>query len=338
VTAGFVGPALLGLAPVAVFLGALVILDSYKLVRLRVVLAVVGCGMAGALAAYFLNGFLLARLSIGFEAYTRYAAPVVEEALKALVIVALVRMHRIGFLVDAAILGFATGAGFALVENLFYLRVAPDATLGTWLVRGFGTAIMHGGATAIFAVMAVAMLERAKRFAATVALPGFVIAVLLHSAFNHFFFSPIASTAGVAIVLPLVLQLVFARSERAVGNWLGKGFDADAEMLALIESGRFPDSPVGRYLGELRVKFQGPIVADLLCYLRLYTELALRAKGILMMRENGFEVPVDAATREKFVEMRYLEKSIGRTAILALQPMLRMSHKDLWQLYMLGKR
>ena len=42
-------------------------------------------------------------------------------------------------------------------------------------------------------------------------------------------------------------------------------------------------------------------------------------------------------TREKFAEMRYLEKSIGRTGLLALQPMLHMSHKDLWQLYMLGK-
>ena len=328
----------LGLAPVALFLVALVLLDSYKLVRLRIVIAVVACGMAVAAAAYFANGFLLERLGIGFDPYTRYVAPIVEEALKALIVVALIRMHRIGFLVDAAILGFATGAGFALVENLFYLRIAPDAPLGAWLVRGFGTAIMHGGTAAIFAVMAVAMLERARRFGLAVAGPGFAIAVVLHSGFNHFFFSPIASTAGIAIVLPLALGFIFARSEKAVGSWLGKGFDADAEMLALIESGRFPDSPIGRYLGELRAKFHGPIVADLLCYLRLYTELALRAKGILMMRENGFEVPVDEATREKFAEMRYLERSIGATGILALQPMLHMSHKELWQLYMLGKR
>ena len=39
--------------------------------------------------------------------------------------------------------------------------------------------------------------------------------------------------------------------------------------------------------------------------------------------------------REKFAELRYLESSIGRTGRLALQPLLRMSHKDLWQLYML---
>ena len=108
-------------------------------------------------------------------------------------------------------------------------------------------------------------------------------------------------------------------------------------MLELINSGRLSDSPVGRYLDSLRGKFQGPVVADVLCYLRLYTELALRAKGILIMRENGFESEVDAETRAKFDELSYLETSIGRTGLRALQPMLHMSHRDLWQLYMLGR-
>src|SRR5258707_1116769 len=130
------------------------------------------------------------------------------------------------------------------------------------------------------------------------------LAVVLHSAFNHFFFSPMLSTVGIVIAVPVLLNLVFQASEKAVGTWLGKGFDADAEMLALINSGQLSDSPVGRYLHSLKDKFQGPIVADILCYLRLHTELALRAKGILMMRESGLEAPVDEATRDKFTEMR----------------------------------
>ncbi|MBC8022388.1 MAG: PrsW family intramembrane metalloprotease [Burkholderiales bacterium] len=329
---------LLGLAPVMCFLAVLVALDSYKLVKLKGVLATVVAGGAMAGLSYFANGELLERLPIGFPAFTRYVSPFVEELLKAAIVVLLIRTHRIGFLVDAAIVGFAMGTGFGVVENLLYLRMVPDAVLGTWLVRGFGTAIMHGGATAIFAVMGLAMVERAAGRASIAAfVPGFLVAVALHSAFNHFFFSPLVSTAGIAILLPFVLQLVFARSEAAMGRWLGTGFDADTEMLELIGSGRLSDSPVGRYLHQLKEKFQGPVVADLICYLRLHTELALRAKGILMMRENGFDVPVDEATREKFAEMRYLEKSIGPTGRKALQPMLHMSHKDLWQLYMLGK-
>jgi len=325
----FVRP-MLGLAPVLCFLGALVLLDSYKLVRLRSVVAAVLAGMLIAGTAYLLNGWLLQRFE--FQFYTRYVSPLLEEALKALVIVALIRAHRIGFLVDAAIFGFAVGAGFAVVENLDYLSLVPHAGLGTWLVRGFGTAIMHGGATAIFGVASVALLGRSYAY-----LPGFGLAAVLHSLFNHFFFSPLASTFGVALIVPLLLNAVFARSEAAVGDWLGRGFDADAEMLELINSGQLSDSPVGRYLHTLKDRFQGLVVADLLAYLRLYTELALRAKGVLMMRESGFDVPVDEATREKFAELRYLEKSVGRTGLLAIQPMLHMSHEDLWQLYMLGK-
>ena len=55
------------------------------------------------------------------------------------------------------------------------------------------------------------------------------------------------------------------------------------------------------------------------------------------MRENGFDPPVDEATGEKFVELRYLEASIGKTGLLAIQPMLHMTRKDLWQLNMLRK-
>jgi len=327
--------AILALLPVMTFLAALVALDSYKLVKLRMVLGVVACGMAAGAVCSWLNGFALGALPIEFRTYTRYVAPLVEELVKALVLVALIRTHRVGFLVDAAICGFAVGTGFALIENLQYLlRLAPETGLGLWIVRGFGTALMHGGASAIFTVSSVAMLERAGGWRAFV--PGFALAVVLHSAFNHLF-SPLVATLAIAGALPLLLYAVFARSERAVGDWLGKGFDADAEMLALINSGNFSDSPLGRYLHTLQDRFRGPVLADLLCYLRVHTELALRAKGILLMRESGFEVPVDEATREKFTELEYLEKSVGKTGLLALRPLLHMSHKDLWQLYMLGK-
>jgi len=185
--------------------------------------------------------------------------------------------------------------------------------------------------------MGLALLEQGRRENLQAFVPGFVVAVVLHSAYNHLLFSPRIATLAILVVLPPLLYAVFQRSERAVGDWLGKGFDADTEMLELINSGRLSESPVGAYLKTLKGKFKGPVVADLLCYLQLYTELALRAKGILMMRESGFEVPVDEATHAKFAEMRYLESSIGKTGLLAIQPMCHMSHKDLWQLHMLGK-
>ena len=100
-----------------------------------------------------------------------------EEVLKALVIVFLFRIHRIGFLVDSAIMGFAVGAGFAFVENLYYLQSAGDAHVAVWIVRGFGTAIMHGGVMAIFAIISQTLTERNMKINPLLYLPGLFVSV-----------------------------------------------------------------------------------------------------------------------------------------------------------------
>ena len=334
-TADLVTHLLLGLLPVTCFLAALVYLDSYKLVPIRRVLTVIALGCLTAALSYPVSLFWLDLAGIDFTTYTRYIAPAFEEALKAAVIVALLRLNRIGFLVDAAILGFAVGAGFAILENLYFLRIVPETQLGTWIVRGFGTALMHGGATAIFAVTSHTIISRNQTIGNAAYLPGLIVAIIAHSVYNHFFFAPIINTLAVLLTLPLLLVAVFDRSEKAVADWLGMGFDADTELLELINSGEFSTSKVGIYLHSLKEKFAGPIVADLLCYLRLHTELSIRAKGLLMMRESGFDSPVGEETRGKLEELRYLEDSIGTTGILAMKPFMQMSQKDLWKIYVL---
>jgi RsiW-degrading membrane proteinase PrsW (M82 family) len=329
--------ALLGLLPVLSFLAALLYLDSYKLVNIRWVIGVIGAGSVTAIISYPLNSIAIDLTAMDFSNFTRYVSPFIEEALKGAVIVMLIRRNRIGFLVDAAIFGFAVGAGFAILENLYYLQLLPDTALGTWIVRGFGTAIMHGGSTAIFAVSARALISQKSSRNDLLMLPGFMVAVVTHSIFNHFFLSPIQTTLGFLVFLPLLAAVIFSQSEKAVEEWLDVGFDADTELLELINSGDFSNSKVGMYLHSLKEKFHGPIVADLLCYLRLHVELSMRAKGILMMRESGFFNEVGEETKAKLQEMKYLEKSIGTTGKLAIRPFLQMSRKDLWQFYMLSK-
>ena len=55
------------------------------------------------------------------------------------------------------------------------------------------------------------------------------------------------------------------------------------------------------------------------------------------MREAGFEAPPPEDAPEKFAELKHLEKTIGRTGLLAIHPFLHSSSRDLWQLHMLGK-
>jgi RsiW-degrading membrane proteinase PrsW (M82 family) len=329
--------ACVGLLPVLCFLAALVLLDSYKLVRLRMVLAVLVAGAIVAGICYAIAALVIDTTGFAFENYSRYLAPLVEESLKAVVVVALIRMRRIGFLVDASVLGFAVGAGFATVENVYYLGVLADSHTAAWIVRGFGTAIMHGGAQAIFAALVLTNADARGRLDARAVLPPLLLVVLLHAAFNQFTLSPIVETVLVLAVIPPLLVWVYVRSEHTLRGWLGSGFDADQELLELLGSEAFSQSPAGQYLYQLRERFPGKVVADLLCYLQLYAELALRAKGMLMLRENGIDVEVDEDTRSKLEEMAFLERSVGRTGLMTLQPLMHTSRRDLWQLHLLGK-
>jgi len=321
--------------PVSLFLWSLLYIDSYKLVGVHRLLNVMASGFAAALASYIINKRILDGVIVDHNTLTHIVAPAVEEALKLIPVLFLLRTRRIGFVIDAAICGFATGAGFALIENLYYMAVLSPRDIAFWIVRGFGTAVMHGGTTAMAAMITQAIFQRRESQKLVFALPGFVVAFVTHSIFNSFILSPLASALVVTLILPPLLVLVFAQSERYVQAWLGSGFDVDSDLLQAIRSDDFITTRAGRYLQSLRDHFAGAVVADMLCYLRLSAELSLRAKGILMLRENGLPVTRDAETVEKLAELKYLKTAIGRTGQLALAPILQRSSHDLWQLRVL---
>jgi RsiW-degrading membrane proteinase PrsW (M82 family) len=323
------------LLPVLLFLGLLVFLDSFKLVALRSVLVALVAGALAALAGTELNGWLLATTGMRPALFSRYAAPPVEEALKALWVVLLVRRGRVGFLVDAAILGFAVGAGFALVENVEYLRALSERRLGLWLVRGLGTAVLHGATTAIFAILAKGLSDRHPDRPLLALAPGWLVVVAVHSVYNHFLLPPLLAALVLLVALPLLVIVVFERSERRTRDWLGLGLDTDLELVETIVSGRALETRIGAYLSTLKTRFPGEVVADMLCLLQIQAELAIRAKGLLLAREAGLEAPVGEDVRGRLAELRYLEASIGRTGLLALKPVLRQDARSLWQVYLL---
>ena len=335
-TASLAVHALLGLLPVCCFLVALVVLDSYKLVDVRWVMGTIVFGGITAGLSYFIHTNALDAFQISFTDYSRYFSPFIEEALKGMIIVVLLYRNRIAFLVDAAIFGFAVGAGFAVIENVYMLQLLPVTDMRVWIIRGFGTAMMHGAATAILAVSYRALIRREERSPIVAFIPGLLVAGIVHSVYNHFFFPPVVNTLVVLTSLPILMVVIYKQSESAVADWLDIGFDADTELLELINSGRLSTSKVGLYLLTLKEKFRGEVVADLLCYLQLHVELSMRAKGLMMMRESGFENEVGEETKAKLEEMKYLDRSIGKTGKLAMRPFLQMSRKDLWQIYMLS--
>src|SRR6476660_1492177 len=102
---------LLAFLPVLLFVAELRMLDSFKLVRLRAVMMSIAWGALAALVCFAFHQWLLTGAVVDVATAAYYIAPVTEESFKALIVAVLILRARIGFSVDAAIHGFAVGAG-----------------------------------------------------------------------------------------------------------------------------------------------------------------------------------------------------------------------------------
>ena len=319
--------------PVLVFLAVLVMMDSFKLARPSAIATAMGWGVVAAVLSGISQFWMTGTLSE--SAFHRVAAPAIEETAKCVLIAYLILKRRIGFPVDAAQLGFAVGTGFAVVENLEYLRVLSSAAFVLWLVRGLGTAMLHGATTAIFAMLSHTAADRHRDRGALIFLPGLVAAVAIHTAFNVLPVSPLATTAMLLIVLPLLVLWVFQRSEMATRDWVGAGLDLDLMLHETFSSEALAYTKFGAYLRELRQRFPGHVVADMLCLLRVELELSIQAKAMLIARDAGMIMPVHPDARSATDEIRYLRSSIGTTGLLALNPVQVTTHRDDWHRYLL---
>ncbi len=251
----------LALVPVLVLLAIFTWLDAFALMRLREILLLLALGGVAAMVAYPISGRMIDTLPIGFNFYSRYVAPWIEEALKALVMIALFRMNRIGYKLDAVVSGFAIGAGFSVVENILYLTMFPDYGAGTWLVRGLGTAVMHGTTLALLAAIAHELAERENREAASDFhfnllwfVPGYLLAVAIHTAFNHFPDRPLVAMMGAIIVAPIAIMAIFHFGTAEAQGWLAAEAAEHRAQLDALRAGNWPDSASGRKIGALAAR------------------------------------------------------------------------------------
>jgi RsiW-degrading membrane proteinase PrsW (M82 family) len=327
----------IGLIPVFIFLITLITLDRFRLVKLFPVIQTILIGCIAAIVCYYINSWLIKEYFPNINFYSRYIAPAVEENAKAFFLIYLIKKRRIGFMVDGAIYGFAIGAGFVFIENLYYMYSLEGTNIFMWIIRGLGTAVMHGGTTAIFIIISKSISDRYVSTKIRIFIPGLLVAIVIHSFFNHFLVSPVLMTILQLLILPILIILVFKQSEKILSEWLELSLDADVFLLDSINSGEFSKTKMGNYLHSLKDKFSPKIITDLFCYIRLHLELSVRAKGLLLIKEAGFSVPKDEDLQEKFMELEFLEKSIGPTGKLAISPIFHTSTRDLWQLFMLEK-
>jgi hypothetical protein len=294
---------LVALLPVSAFLLVLVLSDSFKLVSRGMLIRALIAVRAAAVVAALINHQLLAA---GLRRPHRSAAtsrPSSRSVLKAIFVLSTPCVSaRSDSWWTRQLSVLPSGTGFALVENIEYLSVLGAPALWLWVARGFGTAILHASTTALVAIAAKSWAERAAGGTAV----AFCRPCGRHRSALRLQPLAGASTAGghlLMLVMPSIVLFVFGRSERATREWVGDGLDLDVELLNLVTSSYFGSTTSGALSERAEERaFPGPIVADMFCLLQLDLELSIRAKGMLLAREQGLEIPMDDSIRARLDE------------------------------------
>ncbi|MES2903535.1 MAG: PrsW family glutamic-type intramembrane protease [Pseudomonadota bacterium] len=332
------------LVPVLVMLMMFIWLDVFKLMTTWETLGLLALGGVTAAVAYPVSGIFLDQLPLGYSNYSRFAAPWVEEFIKGLAIVGLFYFNRIGFKLDAVISGFAIGAGFSVVENIVYLTRFPDLAPTTWMVRGLGTAVMHGCAVAILAATAHEFAERETRgrvadfdFNLAWFVPGYLGAVAVHTTFNQFPTQPMMAMIATLAIAPFLIMAMFRFGAVEAQKWLATEREAHRVALEEWRAGRYPAGDSGRKIAALVARSDQPTGENIREYCEQLTFLAWTAEDALHDQlEDVSKVEVEAGAA--FDRLEALRHAIGKASFAALKPLLPFSRNDYWEISELEER
>ena len=110
------------------------------------------------------NGLLVKMLPMDVYSITVIVTPVTEELFKMLPV-----LYYAVFMSDKKerlfTASMATGVGFAILENAFYLLNYPNFTMLNAVIRAFGAGLMHGMCTLLVGVGISFVKKKSKLFA-----------------------------------------------------------------------------------------------------------------------------------------------------------------------------
>ncbi len=212
----------MAVAPMLAMLFFIWWVDRYDREPLRYVIGAFAWGGFGAIAFSILG----TELGIGLfgdlsaeaedRVVTLFIAPVVEELMKGIVVIYLLRKTHFDNVTDGLVYGAAAGLGFGMTENFLYFTQYAEQYMGVdWInllfVRSMFTANMHCAATATFGA-GISMLKDNRARGKYYALGGYLMAVLLHCLWNYLVTVPVFGNKNggfATLLLSLYIVIIF---------------------------------------------------------------------------------------------------------------------------------
>jgi len=198
---------------------------------------------------------------------------------------------------------------------------------------------MHGTTMAILAAIAQEFAERNLhaaardfRFNPLWFVPGFLVAVAIHTIFNQFPSQPMLAMLGTLVLSPVAIIAIFQFGTKEADEWLVKEEKEHRALVETLQSGTFPDDPQWKKVADLGERM-GPhgktLIRD---YVTVLSELILSGETKLLNKADEKATAHDAGLAAKFNRLSDLQRELGKTTLAALTSMLPFSRNDYWEL------
>jgi RsiW-degrading membrane proteinase PrsW (M82 family) len=321
------------LIPLA-FLYGVRALDLYRTGKFQYNIYTILWGLIAYGLAVLINSSLRSSGAISELQIVRVVAPIVEELLKAAILVYLVRRPDFNYVVDGAIYGFGAGIGFAIVENTEYVLGQPALALTLALSRVFSTNLIHAtGSGLVGSALAQARDDRSLRGALTI-VGGLVLAIGVHIGFNtmvsagtFLIFAVLAGLLGagfivITIRLGLQVQKGWIDEKLGAGDRVTRG---EAQVVRRLQS-------LDQVLAPLVERFGAEKAATVERFLVLQAQIGIKRKMQERTQDEKTRRSIDTEIASLRLEMDQARKRAGTYCMLFVRGIFPEDQSPVWGL------
>ncbi len=311
-------------------------LDLYKTGNFRFVLLCFAFGGLAVWGAGQVNQYLYNNRILTYSEIVRFAAPVIEELLKALILFYLITRVDFTYFVDGAIYGFGAGIGFAVLENYFYLYNNPGAELSTAIGRVVSANLIHASASALIGIaLGLGRFEKPGRRIGIMVL-GVGLAIALHGIFNNLvdrvtsgLLLTIAAAGiglGAAALIAVIMRRGLAEEKQWIEEKLGaadrvtKGEAAAVQKLETIQD----------VLAPLQQRFGEEKAGQIEMFLTIQARLGILRKTLEKLTDERMRSAVEKQMAVLRTEMDAARRQVGAYAMLYLRHTIPPDASPLW--------
>jgi protease PrsW len=319
-----------------VFLYVIYTLDLYKTGTFRYVLMCFVWGVICVVLAGWINTNIFYNRGLASrEAIIILIAPIIEEILKASILIYLVRRPNFTYFVDGAIYGFAVGIGFAVAENFYYLSFYPDTGLGVAIGRVLSTNLMHATTTALVGV--ALGLARYKRSLGhfMILIIGLIIAISFHSIFNYLstqasqgmslIYATVLGFAGAGLIIFVIFRGL-AEEKKWIEEKLGEADRVTAKEASNVQQ----LSNVDELLAPIANKFGAEKAEQIEKFMIIQARLGILRKTLDKLNDDKMRAGVERQMEDLRAQMDSTRREVGSYAMLYLRYTVPPDKSPLW--------